>query len=100
MSNVVTSRGGAICADATDFLTVSGCVFTSNEAGLDDVEDGSGGDIYAARGVTLTVEASNFTQSTAYYGGAAIECCGAVITDSQFTATESAREEVSRDSRL
>lgn len=76
---------------------MSGCVFTSNEAGLDDEEAGAGGDIFASRGVTLTVTNSNFTQSTAYYGGAAIECCGATISDSQFTATESAMATVSRD---
>lgn len=69
-----------------------------NEAAGTDEEDGTGGDIYAARGVTLTVVSSNFTKSLASYGGAAIECCGATISDSQFTATESAMTTVSRDS--
>lgn len=96
---MATIGGGAVCADGTDILAVSGSVFVGNEAaGTDEEDSGTGGDIYAARGVTLTVVSSNFTKSLASYGGAAIECCGATISDSQFTATESATDAVSRDS--
>lgn len=96
---MVSTFGGAICADGSDILTISGCTFTGNEAGTGaEGEMGAGGDIYAISGVTLTVNSSNFTKSIADYGGAAIECCGATINSCQFTATESAMDTVSHHS--
>eukprot|EP00904_Undaria_pinnatifida_P013813 jgi/Undpi1/9562/HiC_scaffold_27.g12018.m1 len=81
-SNFATERGGAICAVGTDLLTVGNCEFRNNEASFEGA--GTGGDIYANSGATLAVESSVFFGSRAGYGGAAIDCCGAEITDCAF----------------
>lgn len=88
-SNVAGQRGGGICAAGTETLTISGCEFKNNEAGLKSDDNGAGGDVYAIDGVTLTLTSTNFTESSAQYGGAAVECCGASITDCLFSGAES-----------
>ena len=88
-SNAAGTRGGAIYAMGTEELTIMDCEFNDNEAGTTDSGEGSGGDVYAADGVTLIVESSSFLNSAAEYGGAAIECCGGTITSSSFTGAES-----------
>ena len=71
-------------------------VFTSmfmyNEAGAFREDTASGGDIYAADGVTLKVQSSNFFYSVSKFGGASIECCGASITDSTFVGGKAGTE--------
>lgn len=88
-SNVAGVKGGAICAVGTEIVEVYKSEFQSNEAGINDDGNGSGGDIYAGGGVTLWVQYSKFFYSYASYGGGAIECCGGTITGSNFTGAES-----------
>lgn len=92
-ANLASQRGGAICAVGTDLLSVDGCAFESNEV-ISQTLDTSGGDIFAISGVALVVADSTFAGSTAQYGGAAIECCGAVITNCNFDNTDAASEDV------
>lgn len=88
-SNAAGVKGGAICAVGTEFVEVYKSEFQSNKAGIyDDGGIGSGGDIYAADGVTLWVQSSRFSYSYASYGGGAIEFCGGTINDSNFTGVE------------
>lgn len=92
-SNFATERGGAICAVGTDLLTVGNCEFRNNEASFEGA--GTGGDIYANSGATLAVESSVFFGSRAGYGGAAIDCCGAEITDCAFVDAKTVSTDVS-----
>ncbi|CAN0394131.1 unnamed protein product [Pylaiella littoralis] len=91
-SNVVSDRGGAICAVGNETLTVTDCIFRNNEVGTGEAAEGAGGDIYADRDVALTVDGTLFSGSTAEFGGAAIECCGATITNSTFSGTDSSSD--------
>ncbi|CAN0394289.1 unnamed protein product [Pylaiella littoralis] len=91
-SNVVSDKGGAICAVGSETLTVTDCIFRNNEVGTGEAAEGAGGDIYADRNVALTVHGTLFSGSTAEFGGAAIECCGATITNSTFSGTDSSSD--------
>lgn len=82
------TSGGAIYATGTGTLTITDCEFSDNEAGVTDDVYGSGGDIYAADGITLEVVGSKFLDSATDIGGAAIECCGGTISDCDFIGAE------------
>lgn len=75
-------------------MEVINSIFSYNEAGTPMDDNASGGDIYAADGVTLKVQSSSFFHSASKFGGAAIECCGATITDSTFVAGKASAESI------
>ncbi|CAB1118473.1 unnamed protein product [Ectocarpus sp. CCAP 1310/34] len=95
-SNLASERGGAVYAIGSETLTITDSLFRGNEVGTGVDADGAGGDVYAGTNVELTVTGTTFSTSAAEYGGAAIECCGAVISDTVFTGADTASDGVSR----
>ena len=94
-SNVALMSGGAVYAGGSETLTITASTFNQNEVGTGDLGTGAGGDVWTNRLVELTVVDSTFSGSTAEYGGAAIVCCGATITTSNFSSTDVASTDVS-----
>ncbi|CAN0357500.1 unnamed protein product [Ectocarpus sp. 12 AP-2014] len=91
-SNLASERGGAVYAVGSETLTITDSLFRGNEVGTGVDADGAGGDVYAGTNVELTVTGTTFSTSAAEYGGAAIECCGAVIIDTVFTGADTASD--------
>ncbi|CAM9713187.1 unnamed protein product, partial [Ectocarpus fasciculatus] len=91
-SNIVSERGGAVFATGSETLTITGSLFRGNEVGTGVAADGAGGDVYAGTNVALTVTGTTFSTSTAEYGGAAIECCGATISNCTFTGADTSSD--------
>ncbi|CAM9484228.1 unnamed protein product [Ectocarpus sp. 8 AP-2014] len=91
-SNIASERGGVVYAIGSATLTIADSFFTVNEVGTGVEEDGAGGDVYAGTNVELTVTGTTFSTSVAEYGGAAIECCGAVISNCTFTGADAASD--------
>ncbi|CAM9458338.1 unnamed protein product [Ectocarpus sp. 8 AP-2014] len=91
-SNIASERGGAVYAIGSETLTITDSLFRGNEVGTGVDADGAGGDVYAATNVELTVTGTTFSTSTAEYGGAAIECCGAVISNCTFTGADTSSD--------
>lgn len=100
-SNVATERGGAVCADGSETLTIANSTFQGNEVGLGLAEgqQSSGGDIWASRNVDLTIEGSVFSGASAVGSGASVVCCGAQISSSNFTNVDSSLTDVSWPNR-
>lgn len=83
--------GGAIFAEGSGSLDISGSAFVGNSAGLysgtntdtsstdDDEDNGSGGAIYAGPDVSLSVTDSTFEGNSAIDGGA-IACYGGTLS--------------------
>ncbi|CAN0024992.1 unnamed protein product, partial [Ectocarpus fasciculatus] len=92
-SNIVSERGGAVYAIGSETLTITDSFFRTNEVGTGVDADGAGGDVYAGDNVELTVTGTTFSTSAAEYGGAAIECCGATISNCTFTGADTSSDE-------
>lgn len=76
--------GGAIFAEGSGSLDISGSTFVGNSAGLysdteGDGDTGSGGAIYAGPDVSLSVTDSTFEGNAAIDGGA-IACYGGTLS--------------------
>ena len=104
--NAVEGSGGAIYAQGSGPLDVSGSTFEGNSAGTidtngddDDDDDavGSGGAIYAGPGVLLNVNDTAFEDNSAIDGGA-IACSGGTLF--KVTVIDTATSEVCRATSL